>query len=68
MHADGLIITSNEVVKDLLRRTEQRAGREPLFAKRGPLEQLVMPPRTAHPARKAKQAVPWGGRVAPNLT
>jgi hypothetical protein len=35
VHADGLIITSNEVVKDLLRRAELRAGREPLFAKRG---------------------------------
>ncbi|WP_158742734.1 hypothetical protein [Acidisphaera sp. L21] len=57
-HPDGLLTTPSEVVKALLCQAEQRAGRQRLFAKRDPLERLVMPPRIVHSARKVKQAVP----------
>jgi hypothetical protein len=56
-HPDGLVTTPNEVVKALLRQAGQRAGREPLFSKREPAEQLLPPARLSRPAHRVKQIV-----------
>ncbi|WP_158742463.1 hypothetical protein [Acidisphaera sp. L21] len=59
-YPDGLLTTPNEVVKDLLRRAEERAGREPMFAKR---EQPLRPEAIAQPVgavRRVTQIVRLG--------
>jgi hypothetical protein len=59
-YPDGLITTPSEVVKDLLRRAEQRAGRKLLFTRQEPSSRPAAPLRTVGSARGVKQIVRSG--------
>ena len=56
-HPDGLITMPNEVVKDLLRRAEEPAGKQPPLAKPETPSQPSAPPRPVRAAYRVKQIV-----------